>query len=189
VKRAAWAVLFVCLPVLAGDAPGGWLLAGSHPRDYVASLDRGTVFSGSASASLASLNEDAKGFGTLMQESSPGAYAGRRVRMTAQIRSKAVGGWSGLWLRVDGEPGKAPLAFDNMDDRPIKGDSEWRQYAIVLDVPAKARALAYGVLLNGAGQVWLDDVSFQIVDRSVPTTRQNAARRVPRGPINLDFEQ
>jgi hypothetical protein len=188
-KHTLWAVLLVCLPVVAENAPAGWLLAGSHPQDYAASLDRGTVFSGNASASLASLSEDAKGFGTLMQESSSGPYAGRRVRMTAQVRSKAVGGWSGLWLRVDGEPGKAPLVFDNMNDRPIKGDSEWRQYAIVIDVPAEATALAYGILLNGAGQVWLDDVSFQIVDKSVPTTRQNAARRLPPGPINLDFEQ
>lgn len=188
-KHSVWTALLICLPVVAGDVPGGWLLAGSHPRDYVASLDRRTVYSGGASASLASLTEDAKGFGTLMQESLPGAYAGRRVRMTAQVRSKAVGGWSGLWLRVDGEPGKAPLTFDNMDDRPIKGDSEWHQYAIVLDVPAEATALAYGILLSGAGQVWLDDVRFQVVDKSVPTTRQNATRRFPPDPINLDFEQ
>jgi hypothetical protein len=40
--------------------------------------------------------------------------------------------------------------FDNMDDRPIKGDSEWQQYAVVLDVPSEATALAYGILLSGA---------------------------------------
>jgi hypothetical protein len=188
-KRAVWATLLVCLPVAAADVPGGWFLAGSHPRDCVASIDRGTVHSGRASASLASLTEEAKGFGTLMQESLPEAYAGRRVRMTAQVRSKAVRGWSGLWLRVDGAPGKPSLAFDNMDDRPIKGDSEWQQYAVVLDVPSEATALAYGILLSGAGQVWLDDVSFEVVDKTVPTTRQNVARRFPPAPTNLDFEQ
>jgi hypothetical protein len=188
-KHSVWAALLVCLPVAAGDVPGGWLLAGSNPRDYVASVDRKTVYSGGASASLGSLSEDAKGFGTLMQESAPGSYAGKRVRMTAQVRSKAVRDWSALWLRVDGEPGKPPLAFDNMDDRPIKGDSEWRQYTIVLDVPTEATALAYGILLSGVGQVWLDDVNFEIVDQSVATTRQNAVRRLPPGPTNMDFEQ
>ena len=193
-KHLVWAAFLVCLPVVAGDVPGGWFLAGSNPRGYVASLDGATVRSGGASASLASLTQDTKGFSTLMQESLPGAYAGTRVRMTAQVRSKGVAGWCGLWLRVDGDRGRPILAFDNMDDRPIKGDSEWQEYAIVLDVPSDAAALAYGILLSGPGQVWLDDVNFQIVDENVPTTRQDstrqdAARKFRPAPTNLDFDQ
>lgn len=174
---------------VAAELPQGWLLAGSHPQDYVVTLDRKTVSSGAVSASLASRSPDAKGFGTLMQESLPEIYKGKRVRLTAQIRSNQVKGWAGLWFRVDGEPRKASLAFDNMDDRPIKSSTDWQQYSIVLDVPIEASALAYGVLLNGAGQVWVDSVNFQVVDQSVPTTRQKVERTFPPAPTNLDFEE
>jgi hypothetical protein len=136
---------------ISAELPRGWILAGSRPQDYVVTLDRKIVHSGSVSASLATRELGARGFGTLMQESQPGAYAGERVRLTAQIRSSDVQGWAGLWLRVDGQR-EANLAFDNMDDRPIKGSTDWHPYSIVLDVPAEASALAYGVLLSGTGR-------------------------------------
>lgn len=46
-----------------------------------------------------------------------------------------VGG--GLWFRVDGTTGKS-LSFDNMQDRAVKGTTEWARYEIVLDVPEGA---------------------------------------------------
>ena len=36
--------------------------------------------------------------------------------------------WAGLWMRVD--KGKDMVAFDNMQDRPIKGTTDWQRYYI-----------------------------------------------------------
>lgn len=187
--RPLFAALLVPSLAIAGDIPQGWLLAGSHPQDYVVTQDRKNVRSGAASAKIAARTADAKGFGTLMQESLPGSFKGKRVRVTASILSEDVKGWAGLWFRVDGEPRKPSLAFDNMDDRPIRGSIDWEQYSIVLDVPNEATALAYGVLLNGEGRVWVDDLKFEIVDKSVPVTRNKVERTFPAAPENLDFEQ
>ncbi len=38
-------------------------------------------------------------------------------------------------MRVD--KGPKMLAFDNMQDRPIKGASNWQRYAVVLEVPGR----------------------------------------------------
>ena len=57
-----------------------------------------------------------------------------------------------------------------MQNRPIKGTSDWTRYEIVLDVPQNAAAIAFGIRLRGKGQVWLDDVQFAIVGPDVPTT-------------------
>ena len=46
----------------------------------------------------------------------------------------------------------------------------WKKYEIVLDVPQQATNLAYGALLDGTGEIWISDLSFETVDRNVPVT-------------------
>jgi hypothetical protein len=93
--------------------------------------------------------------------------------MSAWAKADGVADWAGLWMRVDGpdtrKTGKS-LSFDNMQNQPIKGTSDWTRYEIVLDVPQATIALAFGILLEGKGEVWLDDVQFTVVGPDTPTT-------------------
>lgn len=70
--------------------------------------------------------------------------------------------------------------------RQIKGTTDWTRYEIVLDVAQEATALSFGILTVG-GTVWLDDVAFEVVDASVPTTDMigGAAGSPPAEPQNL----
>ena len=187
-------VFLACTPAaLAGDLPAGWIRAGSAPADYEMGVDTTTRHIGRASAFLRALEnqKNPNGFGTLMQMSDPGTYRGKRVRLTAWVKAEKIDGdsWAGLWLRVDGErPQTDTLGFDNMQDRPIKGTADWTRVAIVLDVPQEAKALAFGVLLSGAGQVWMDDLKFEVVTQDVPTTDMRSGRKSSE-PKNLDFEE
>src|SRR4026209_321775 len=104
--------------------PKGWFIAGSHAREYVASVDAEMPHSGRGSAHFESAVLKTGGFGTLMQEFQPGDFRGKRVRMSAYVRSRKVTDWAGLWMRVDGSGGKT-LSFDNMQDRPIKASTDW----------------------------------------------------------------
>ena len=45
-----------------------------------------------------------------------------------------------------------------------------------------------GILVDGPGRVWLDDVAFEVVDTSVPVTG-GATSVTSRTPENLDFER
>jgi hypothetical protein len=148
---------------------GTWFMAGANPRLYTMGLDPAVNCSGGSSVSIASSTASSDQFGTFMTERSPAALAGHRVRLAGFARSDSVTGWAGLWLRVDGES-KGTLGFDNMQNRPITGTTDWAQYEVVLDVPPQATNVAYGLLLAGSGQVWLDGVSLDVVDGSVPTT-------------------
>jgi hypothetical protein len=95
---------------------------------------------------------------------------------------------AGLWMRVDGKD-EAVLNFDNMSDRPISGTTAWSQYEVVLDISPYAEAIAFGVLLSGPGQVWLDGIRFDIVDQSVPATGGVVDNgQLPDEPVNLDIE-
>jgi hypothetical protein len=171
----------------AGELPEGWIRAGSAPADYEMGMDTVVRHTGRASAFIEAKGKDSKGFGTLMQTADPGDLKGKRVRLSAYVKSEKVDDWAGLWFRVDGE-GRSnfALAFDNMQDRPIKGTNDWTRVFIVLDVPQEARALAFGILMNGSGRVWMDDLKFEVVGTDVPVTGASGGSR--QGPQNLDFE-
>ena len=161
-----------------------WALWGDEAgASYAVGVDTAIKHGGKSSGFLRSIVEHPKGFGSLGQSISPDAYAGKRVRMTGYLRSEAVVGRAAMWMRVDG-PGAKWLAYDNMDERPIKGTTEWTRYEIVLDVAKDAVDVAFGAVLRGSGRVWLDDVTFEVVKPTVATTDKHS-----KAAENLDFEQ
>lgn len=187
---AVAAVAHMSLPLEAQtrNVPSGWFKAGQRPDDYDVGTDQAVKRSGSASAFVKSRSPEAEGFGTLMQTFTAAEYLGKRVRFTGYVKPEGVKNWAGLWMRVDGPESRTPLAFDNMQDRPIKGTLDWTACTIVLDVPREATNISMGLLLAGDGAVWVDDLKIEVVPTSVPTTGR--PRDKPSGkPTNLDFER
>jgi len=84
---------------------------------------------------------------------------GKRITFSGAIRTAGLNGFAGLWWRVDG-PGGEVLAFDNMNSRQIKGDTDWGRHEIELDVPEEAVGIAFGVLMIGKGTAWFDALSI-----------------------------
>jgi hypothetical protein len=167
-------------------APTGWFLAGRSPAGYRTGVDRAETHGGLPSGYLAS-SAKSGGFGTLMQSISAANYAGKRVRLRGWVKSQDVGDWAGLWMRVD--KGRETVAFDNMQDRGIKGAQPWSIYDVVLDVPADATSINFGILLNGAGEVWLNGLSLDVVEVDTPTTGTVLRTILPQRPVNLRFEE
>ncbi len=149
-----------------------WFITGSAATQYKMFIDSNNQHDGQNVMTLKSVGTDMNGFGALLQNMKPGKYAGKRVKMTGYLKSQDVAGWTGFWLRFDQAISQQFLSFDNMQGRPIKGTTGWKKYEIVLDVPNEASNIAFGALLNGTGQIWVDNAHFDIVDNSVPTTGQ-----------------
>ncbi len=181
--------IFTLILLCSYDIPSGWFAAGSKPRSYEMGTDKGAGQNGLNAATIKSIDKQITGFGTLMQQSTPTVYLGKRVRMTGYMKSSNVTTWAGLWLRVDQAGSTKSLSFDNMQDRPIKGTTAWTKCEIVLDVPSNASMLAYGALLDGTGQIWFDNIQFEIVDKTVPVTGSTPNGNTLDGPTNLDFEK
>jgi hypothetical protein len=90
-------------------------------------------------------------------------------------------------MRVDKGTGPG-VAFDNMQDRPIKGTTSWLRYDVVLDVPSDADDIAFGVLLAGTGKIWLNGIEFEVVGSEVPTTGEKPKLKLGDKP-KLGFEK
>ena len=179
-------VLVGCVLAVRADVPHGWFLAGSKPSEFEAGVDPGQAYQGHRSAYLKSKQLSVDGFGTLMQQFTAEQYLGKRVRLSGLLKSQEVAGWAGLWVRVDS--GKDAVAFDNMQNRAIKGTTEWHRYEVVLDVPKNATGIALGILLTGAGEVWMNGARFDVVGPDVAVTGSNNAK-TPDKPVNLDFAE
>jgi len=168
--------------------PNGWFPAGSNPSEYEMSIDNSIFQNGKSCEYIKSISPKENEFGTLMQVISAENYLGKRLQLSGYIKSKDIKGWSGIWMRIDGENNQQ-LGFDNMQGRVIKGTTDWKKYEIVLDIPSNSKLLNYGVLLGGEGTVWFDNFELKEVDISVRVTNLMKENKLPIKPINLDFEE
>lgn len=155
-----------------------WFLAGSHPQEYEQGIDSSVTYHGKKGGYLKAKAVQLGGFGTLMQMFKANDYRNKRMRFSAVVKSEGVEDWAGLWMRIDGPKQGETFGFDNMHNRPMKGTTDWQKYEVVLDVPQESVCVAFGLLLVGPGQVWLNDVEFEEVSADVPTTSFEGDRRL-----------
>jgi hypothetical protein len=168
----------------------GWFKAGSLPESYKTGLDKTIFQKGQKSVFMESLDKNIEGFVTIMQTCNAKNYLGTRIKMTGFIKSENVADWAGMWLRVDSKTAMESLSFDNMQDRPIKGTTDWTKCEITLDVPEESGTINFGVLMSGTGKIWFDNISFEILDNAIPkVSKDSIALTVREKPVNLDFEE
>jgi hypothetical protein len=156
-----------------GDGPIAWHLAGGRPDAYEAAVETGGPAPGARVDVLRCVGDPGRDFGTLLHRVPAAGMEGRRVRFSASVRGEDVASWAGLWMRVDGRERRA-LAFDNMGHRPLQGTFDWRQVAVVLDVPAAADSISFGLLLTGRGTVRLAGPRLEPVGPEVAPTGAGA---------------
>ncbi len=170
-----------------------WFKVGNKPESYKIDLENSIAQNGEKSALIESIESDINGFGTLMQTCSAKEYLGKKVKMSGFIKTENISNWVGMWLRID--PIKSPSSeyFDNMRDRQIKGTSNWTKYEIILDIPTNSNSMNFGVLINGTGKVWFDNLSFEVVGKSTEKFNDplniGISNKLLRKPTNLDFEE
>lgn len=157
----------------------GWALTGTRPDAYEVRCDE--VFTDCAIPILRTraFKSEPFGMGSLTHSESAEPWRGHRVEVRAELRPGAVDGWAGLWMRVDGPDGKV-LAFDNMQNRALRGTSAFQWYSVVLDVPEEAVSLTFGVMLHGPGAVFIRELKFDEVERTVSSTDLLPAVRADR---------
>lgn len=165
----------------------GWVLSGANPELYKFHTDDKVFHSGKRSGVLYSTTASANHgqFATMMQGFQAADYKGKRLKMSCYLKT-ADATKCGAWMSIDNGTGDT-IQFDNMDQRPVTGSTEWNHYSIVLDVPEEGHSIYFGVLLIGSGKVWADGFRFEEVDNKVPSTNMLTQEHLSNHPTNLDF--
>lgn len=140
--------------------PGGWHGA---PNGTIFADDK-VVHGGQWSARLERGAASPQDFSTITNFI-PVDFGGSRIEIRGFLRTENVSGFSGLWLREDGD--SPTLAFDNMQNRQLKGTTEWQEYSIVLPLHPEAKTLVFGALMVGTGKTWVDDLQLLVDGKPV----------------------
>jgi hypothetical protein len=182
-----------------GRPPLGWHLGEDVPSSYVLVTDTTVVWNGSRSAAVYSPKGDRAEVGDtfVWQAANAEPFRGQRVRFSAYVRIENAGNPAHLTMRAEDLSGRI-VAFDNMSGRWIQGSADWRQLALVVDIPDSASVLIYGAGFVKPGSLWLDDIEITPVDKSVnvtlpPMTLNHSNNPLEKSlvapsPFNLGFE-
>jgi len=182
-------VVVVQASTLDESVPKPWFKNGADPAAKICKAGIDTAIESAGTPNL-TLRCDTKegGFVGVMQNFIANDYVGKRVRFSALVRATGVEDWAGLWMRID-DKDRPNSAFDNMQNRPITGTSDWTPYSVVLDVSTKAQGIYFGVLMTGKGQVWISDLRFDVVGDDVPSTDQLSGKSGLSKPGNLSLSR
>jgi serine/threonine protein kinase len=166
--RQAGQRLSAAVPIVI---PAGWTFLGDT-RDFECCSDGDSRRSGAVTR-LASRGARIVGSAELVQNIDATNYRGRRVRVTAMLRSSWDDANAALVARSYLAEGEAQAhGF-------IRAGNDWDKRSIVFDVPMNARTVTTGLRLAGGGTVWADDFSIEIVDQSIPLTVPDGPRPAP----------
>ena len=178
---------------LQDSIPRGWRVS-SNPDIYFGT-DTTESHSGIASGILQRNDATTNMLGSMSQHIRADAYRGKRLMMSLYIKTLQVGG-AGVYYRIDGKD--TSITFSNLPQWNIQNTTDWLRYQIVLDVPEESVTINFGIMLMGTGTIWVDDVEFTGVDKSVTSddtifgkAKPKFAKRtytINNQPINLDFE-
>ncbi len=150
--------------VSATGALVSWLATEhSNGQSYTFQADSKSAWSAPSSAKIH--RHGLETFGLLNQhiQLQP-AWINKTARLSAQLKTEgATDGGGALVLQMIGSRGDI-LAWNHMVDARAKQTQDWKQYSIDLKVLSTALTINVGVMLEGAGTLWADDIKLEIID-------------------------
>ena len=196
------------LDVVSARVPTHWRVYDGDFRpatraDHTFASDSEHVWNGSASAMLRVRYPDPpdvanKRTSGIIQAAMAAPFTDKRIRFSAHLMTKGGTG-ALLCIRILDYLGTlADLQCKHVDGN--HREMEWREEALIIDVPPESQTMLYGFVLTGQGYLWVDDVSLSVVDRDTPLTGKPIPlaqkttghfllhELILAAPANLDFE-
>lgn len=100
------------------------------------------------------------GFGSATGSFPIEAAKGKKLVLSAWIRTENVSEFAGAWWRTDTPTGVN--GFNNMADKAIKGTTDWTRHEFTLDVAPDCTNISFGFILAGEGTAWFDDLEITL---------------------------
>ena len=131
-------------------------------EDFKISVDQKVVHSGKHAVRIQYAGDS--GQFRALSFNIPSVFKGRKIKLTGYIKTENVqGGYAGLWMRIDPR-----VDFDNMNDRGIRGTTDWAKYEIELNLrPSQSERVVFGGIMTGSGTMWLDNMELTIDGKSL----------------------
>jgi RNA polymerase sigma factor (sigma-70 family) len=148
------------IPITDDQTWHAWSFSIPH---YKVALDPATLRDGHSTILLSSTAATSGEWATWNKnDRHPEQFLGKRVRMTAWIKSEnAASQSSGLYYRLIG-PGARDLV-PAVKTVIRRGANDWTKYELIADVPLETECICSGVRLYGRGKLWVDDFQYDVI--------------------------
>ena len=147
----------------AGELTGWHKIEHASGNSYTFTADKKAPLSKPSSLRIERHGVEAYG---LLEQRVPTlpAWEGRTVRLSGSLKSaKATEGGGALILQAR-TAGSVILAHDHMNDTRVRGDQGWTKVSVQVKLPPQTGQLLVGVILEGPGTLWADDLSLELLD-------------------------
>ena len=144
----------------------GWALASIYPNSYEVGLEKAPELEGGTAAYIRALPGGNYAQGDLAQTVAVDQIAGKRIRISANIRNKGDG-FAVFWMNALTSDGRLLREVN----RKLPLNTGWRPEELIMDVPRETGSLEIGVSLQGheGAGIWLDRVALDVSgDRPSP---------------------
>ncbi len=156
-------------PIATTALPNATFVANPNPGEFTSGLDPDTKRADEPAMLLSSTTKRWGDGGFVFRGVEERPFLGKRIRFSAWVKCKDLANWGGLILSAAGS-NETVLAGDDMGDRPLTKSADWQKLEIVADIPPETMIIRIGLILRGAGELWMDGATVEVVGKDVPTT-------------------
>jgi hypothetical protein len=163
-----------CAPALPDSGPSpsdAWFLSGGGRDVYTLAQDPEVPFEGEPSTALYADEPTNDAYGTAMIVFDATPYLGKRLRLSAPIRTEGVTERGDFWVRAQGAtspPDGRGLGSGHARLEPTSG---FVPYVLELRVASDAVRIEIGAGIAGPGRLWAGPATWEVVDEpAVPAS-------------------
>ncbi|MDQ8006401.1 MAG: S41 family peptidase [Pedobacter sp.] len=102
---------------------------------------------------------------------------GKLIELKGFVKTDKINnGFAGLMMKLEGAD--KILAFNNVQEQPIRGTNDWTEYSISLPYSNEVEKIRLGGVFSGSGKVWFDDfrlyIDGKLVKNIIPVQQPKA---------------
>jgi hypothetical protein len=179
-------LLFSKLNLHAQILPKAWTKSGTWAGSYNIEIKANEGINESKAIILESVGKDIYGSGAVIQTINARNYLGKRVKLSAFIRTENVKDFACLILSPQNKMDDFwNNSFNNSEDKKtyLQGNHDYKKIDSYLNISDNAGNLVIGAMIKGEGKIWIDNISLEIIE-NLPENPQALSKE----PQNIDFE-
>ena len=147
-----------------------WIVLGKNPADYETTRDSTMKWHGVPAYHCTAKSPNAKNDINIAQYFSASSYIGKKVRVTAWIKTSGIRSFEYFVVTISYSDGKTYGKYSHYISKKLQQTKDWTKYEIVVYIPENSLGLEYFLDVSNRGEVWINDPTVEIVDNNTPTT-------------------
>jgi hypothetical protein len=172
--------------VTAQVLPKAWIKSGTWAGSYNMEIKAKEGINESKAIILESVGKDIYGSGAVIQTINARNYLGKRVKLSAFIRTENVKDFACLILSPQNKMDDFwNNSSNNSEDKKtyLQGNHAYKKIDSYLNVSDNAGNLVIGAMIKGEGKIWIDNINIEIIE-NLPENPQALSKELQ----NMDFE-